>query len=172
MIATKPIRVFSGNAAWPLPLLLACMLFAGCQLTDHSERDEITVDALQHPVRGYEKVDAKKLPKIDFEVTHMDMGQIAQGNKVTRIFDFKNTGGSALILTDVRGSCGCTVSKNWPKHPIKPGETGSIEVVFDSEGRSGRQDKTITVVANTSPPSTVLTISGEVMGPANLKPIE
>jgi hypothetical protein len=45
-------------------------------------------------------------------------------------------------------------------------------VVFDSEGRSGRQDKTVTVVANTTPPSTVLTLSGEVVGPSNIKPLE
>jgi hypothetical protein len=95
-----------------------------------------------------------------------------QGTKVTRQFTFKNTGGSPLVLSDVRGSCGCTVGKEWPKHPIAPGQKGTLDVVFDSEGRSGRQDKTVTVVANTSPPTTLLTITGEVIGPTNIKPIE
>ena len=144
----------------------------GCQLTDHSEREEVSVDDISAPVSGYEDIDPEDLPVITFTETHQDMGQIVQGAKVTREFTFKNTGGSALVLTDVRGSCGCTVGKEWPKHPIKPGGTGTIQVVFDSEGRSGRQDKTITVVANTTPPSSVLTISGEVIGPANMQPVE
>ncbi len=147
-------------------MLLPALLLGGCQLTDHSEKDgTITADVVKFPVSGYEQVNEKDLPKISFEETHFDMGRIVQGNKVNQLFKFKNTGGSPLVLTDVRGSCGCTVGKEWPKHPIEPGDTGSIEVVFDSEGRTGRQDKTVTVVANTTPPTSVLTISGEVIGP-------
>ena len=154
-------------------LLVVLMIgLSGCQLTDHTEKGEISVEDINAPVSGYEDVDPEDLPQISFNGTHQDMGQIVQGTKVTREFTFTNTGGSALVLSDVRGSCGCTVGREWPKHPIKPGETGTIEVVFDSEGRSGRQDKTITVVANTTPPSTVLTISGEVIGPANMQPVE
>jgi hypothetical protein len=151
--------------------LLPGLLLAGCQLTDHTER-EVTADALRFPASGYENVNEKDLPKITFEKSHFDMGQVVQGSKVSHTFSFKNTGGSALVLTDVRGSCGCTVGREWPKHPVKPGEKGTLEVVFDSEGRSGRQDKTVTVVANTTPPSTVLTLSGEVVGPSNIKPLE
>ncbi len=130
------------------------------------------MDAIRHPASGYEKVDARDMPKITFAETHFDMGQIPQGNTVSKIFSFENTGGSALVLSSVTGSCGCTVGKEWPKHPITPGGKGSIEVVFDSEGRSGRQENHVTVVSNATPPSTVLSISGEVMGPANVKPIE
>jgi hypothetical protein len=53
---------------------------------------------------------------------------------------------------------------------VKPGEKASISVTFDSEGRSGRQDKAVTIVANTVPPSHVLTLSGEVIGPATTAP--
>jgi len=70
------------------------------------------------------------------------------------------------VISNVHSTCGCTVGKDWPKRPIPPGESGSIDVVFDSEGRNGRQEKTVTVVANTTPPSTVLTLTGEVVGPA------
>ncbi|MDQ3100735.1 MAG: DUF1573 domain-containing protein [Bacteroidota bacterium] len=152
--------------------LLIGLVFSGCQLTDHSEKGEVTSDQINSPVSGYEDVDPEDLPQIKFNEVHQDMGQMVQGAKVTRKFTFTNTGGSALVLQDVRGSCGCTVSRNWPKHPIKPGEEGMIEVVFDSEGLSGRQNKSVTVIANTSPPSTALTITGEVMGPANMEPIK
>jgi Protein of unknown function (DUF1573) len=65
----------------------------------------------------------------------------------------------------VRGTCGCTVGKDWPKTPIAPGKGGAITVSFDSEGREGKQHKTVTVLANSVPPSTVLTLTGEVVGP-------
>lgn len=151
--------------------LWAMLLLAGCQITDHSER-EVSPTDINFPASGYQKVDKDDLPSIAFQETHFDMGRIVQGNKVEHRFTFTNKGGSALVITDVRGSCGCTVGKDWPREPIPPGESGGITVTFDSEGRSGRQDRTVTVVANTSPPSTVLTIGGEVVGPADVQPVE
>ncbi|MBK9765230.1 MAG: DUF1573 domain-containing protein [Flavobacteriales bacterium] len=148
-------------------LCLLMLLLTGCRLTDHSEKDPdaITADGLNFPKSGFENVDPAELPKVEFEETHLDLGEIVQGAKVERTFTFENTGGSALVISDVRGSCGCTIAKDWPKEPVKPGASGTISFTFDSEGRNGRQDKTITMVANTSPPSTVLTFSAEVIGP-------
>jgi len=150
-------------------LLLLCLLvaFTGCRLTDHREDgdQEVGADAVQFPASGYRDVDTDALPRIEFAYTHVDFGKVVQGNKVDSIYQFKNTGGSPLVITDVRGSCGCTVGKDWPKQPVPPGSSATISVSFDSEGRSGRQDKTVTVVANTVPPSSVLTLTAEVVGP-------
>ncbi len=136
-----------------LLLLFAIALgLPSCRITDHSEREPevVSSDTLDFPASGYENVDPKDLPKMDFEVTHLDLGQIVQGTQVDSVYTFTNTGGGPLVITDVRGSCGCTVGKDWPKHPVKPNERATISISFDSEGRSGRQDKTVTVVANTS----------------------
>lgn len=151
--------------------MVMMLMMSSCWITDHSER-EITPDDIRFPASGYEKADTKDHPVMTFERTHIDMGTIVQGTRFTDKYVFTNTGRSALVITDVRGSCGCTVGKEWPRQPVKPGEKGSIEVSFDSEGRTGRQDKTVTVVANTSPPSNVLTIGGEVVGPAGMVPVE
>ncbi len=150
-------------------LLLLLLLAASCRLTDHSERDgdEVTTESLNFPASGYEDVDPDDLPQLTFDSTHADMGRVIQGARVDKNYTFTNTGGSPLVITDVRSTCGCTVGKDWPKQPIAPGAGGSISVSFNSEGRSGRQEKTITVVANTTPPSTVLTLTGEVIGPAD-----
>ncbi|HRW21492.1 MAG TPA: DUF1573 domain-containing protein, partial [Bacteroidales bacterium] len=53
-------------------------------------------------------------------------------------------------ISNVKASCGCTTPK-WSKEPIKPGQKGTIEVVFDSAGRSGEQAKTVKVYCNTQP---------------------
>lgn len=153
--------------------LLILFLWSGCRITDHSETDgEVGPQHITFPSSGFEEVDAEMVPVLSFDGTHLDMGRVVQGNTVEHRFTFRNTGRAALVITDVRGSCGCTVSKDWPREPVPPGGEGGLTVSFDSEGRTGRQDKTVTIVANTTPPSTVLTLSGEVVGPAGLKPIE
>lgn len=156
---------------WHLPLaylpLTAAFLLSACRITDHSERDpsEVSAGNLNFPASGYANTDPDELPRMEFTYTHLDLGRIVQGTKVDSVYVLKNSGGTPLVITDVRGSCGCTVGKDWPKNPVAPGAEASITVSFDSEGRSGRQDKTVTVVANTNPPSTVLTLSAEVVAP-------
>ncbi len=149
--------------------ILAALLITSCQLTDHSERGEVTTDDISFPKSGHEEVDLSEVPVIAFEATTMDMGKVIQGARVERRYVFTNTGKTPLVIADVRSTCGCTVAQDWPKDPLAPGEGGTITVSFDSEGRTGVQSKAITVVANTNPPSTVLTLTGEVVGPKPAK---
>ena len=101
--------------------------------------------------------------KIEFNKEVHDYGTIKNGANGSCIFEFKNTGSEALIISNAKGSCGCTVP-NWPKEPILPGESGEIEVVFrPSKGQAGsKQTKTVTVSANTSPENTILKITAFV----------
>ncbi len=158
------IKRFVGTFAISLTVMLA---FTACRLTDHSENDSgaIGTEDLQIPASGYQEADPARMPVITFETTEMDMGKIAEGVQVEKVYNFTNTGKTDLVLTDVRGSCGCTVAKNWPRMPVAPGESSAITVNFNSEGRPGVQHKTITVVANTTPPTTVLTLKGDVVAP-------
>jgi len=75
--------------------------------------------------------------------------------------NLKNTGNSDLIITKVEASCGCTVAK-YSKEPVKPGEEGLIEVIFDTSGRNGMQHKTVTILANTQPNVTRLEFTAEI----------
>lgn len=107
---------------------------------------------------------SEELPQITFEQSSFDFGTIAEGEFVKHTFEFENTGNSPLVLTNVSSTCGCTVMKDWPKEPIAPGNDGEIVVEFNSENRSGVQNKTITVVANTYPAKTPITLTGTVVG--------
>lgn len=98
---------------------------------------------------------------ISFDETEFHFGTINAGEKVQYIFRFTNTGDEPLLLTNARGSCGCTVP-SWPKEPIEPGESGAIVVEFDSKGKSGPQTKQVTISANTDPEQSILYIKGEV----------
>lgn len=102
------------------------------------------------------------LTQIKFDKTVHNFGKINEGEVVKTVFKFKNSGDSPLVISTALGSCGCTVP-HWPRTAIQPGETGEIGVEFDSNHKSGEQNKTVTVTANTSPPTTVLTIQSTVI---------
>ncbi|HWB64686.1 MAG TPA: DUF1573 domain-containing protein [Chitinophagales bacterium] len=99
---------------------------------------------------------------IVFEKTAYDFGRISEGEKVSTSFKFKNTGNVPFVIDRAYGSCGCTVPF-WPQDPIKPGESAEIKVVFDSEGKHGEVEKTVTVVGNTRPVNTVLQIKSTII---------
>ncbi|MFY7733381.1 MAG: DUF1573 domain-containing protein [Bacteroidia bacterium] len=99
--------------------------------------------------------------EITFEQNMFDFGTIKEGELVNYKFKFKNTGKNPLLITNASASCGCTVP-NWPKEPIAPGQGGEIDVTFNSEGKPNHAEKTVTVVANTTPTNTMLLIKGEV----------
>ncbi|MCX7651775.1 MAG: DUF1573 domain-containing protein [Bacteroidia bacterium] len=102
------------------------------------------------------------IAKIKFDKYEHDFGKIREGEKASYRFRVTNPGSVPLRITDVKPSCGCT-SPGWTKEPIPPGGEGYVEVVFDSQARSGEQMKTITVFANTDPPSHILRFRGIVV---------
>ena len=97
------------------------------------------------------------------ENTH-SFGKIKEGEQVTYSFKFKNTGKADLLIATATASCGCTVPE-YPKDLIKPNEEASIQVKFDSKGKSGVFEKTVTVIANTEPRENLITITGEIITP-------
>lgn len=86
-------------------------------------------------------------PKIAFTEKTYDFGDINRGDKVEYTFVMENTGNEPLILSDVRTTCGCTAPQ-WPKEPIAPGAKANLKVVFNSAGKTGMQNKVITVMSN------------------------
>lgn len=110
-----------------------------------------------------------------FEKDEYNFGTIKQGDKVEYDFAFTNSGKEPLIITDAHGSCGCTVPV-WPKEPIKKGEKGTIHVTFNSAGKMGMQDKTITLNSNGKTNPKVLHLKGTVeappAAPAEAKPVD
>lgn len=103
-----------------------------------------------------------KTTKIQFEQTDYDFGEIQEGTKVTHVYTFTNTGDEPLILSEARGSCGCTVPQ-WPRDPIFPGETASLTVEFNSKNKSGKRNQKVTITANTNPPQSFLYLLGTVV---------
>ena len=95
------------------------------------------------------------LPVIEFGTTDHDFGTVAEGQKVSYTYTVKNTGAAPLIIQNAQPSCGCTVP-DWTKTPIPVGGTGFVKAEFDTHGKSGIQNKTITVASNSWPKTTVI----------------
>jgi len=105
----------------------------------------------------------EKVAKIEFETDVIDYGTIEKGADGLRTFVFTNTGNAPLIISKVSSTCGCTVPKK-PKDPIMPGETGEIQVKYDTK-RVMPIRKTITVLSNADTPTVALKIKGNVIDP-------
>ncbi|PCI06903.1 MAG: hypothetical protein COB73_09180 [Flavobacteriaceae bacterium] len=109
-------------------------------------------------------------PAFKFEVETIDYGKIEKGSDGVRVFTFTNTGKSPLIVEKVKGSCGCTVPTK-PEAPIMPGETGEIQVKYDTN-RVGGFSKTVTITSNASEPVKRLKIKGIVLKPSTSSAVE
>lgn len=68
--------------------------------------------------------------KMTFEKEHIKLGKIKKGDKRKFDFVFTNTG-TETINIDIASGCDCT-TLDWPRKPIKPGQKGVINVIFDS----------------------------------------
>ena len=113
--------------------------------------------------------EAQQGPVMVFEETEYQFGKINQGEKVTHTFVFNNTGDAPLIINSASGSCGCTVPE-WPHEPILPGAKGEVNVIFNSAGKRGPQNKSVTLNTNQGDTPIRIYIKGEVIVPTSTAP--
>lgn len=147
-------------------LILVFIVLSLTSCTNNASKTEDTV--LDKPVleienKGTGAVEEKNenAPIISLENAVYEFGTVKEGAKVEHTYSFTNTGKSPLILSNVSASCGCTTPE-YSKHPINPGEKGSVTVVFDSQNQVGMQQKIITILSNAEPSRTILQLKGEV----------
>jgi hypothetical protein len=130
-----------------LVFALAIVLLAACQ---NEKEDKLSTDLINNPISADGDTSLNELPKFKFKTLEHDFGRIVDGVKVAYKFKFTNVGGSDLIISQVKPTCGCTATR-FPHNPIKPGESAFIELTFDSSRRKGFNHKSASVVANTQP---------------------
>ncbi len=99
-------------------------------------------------------------PLMSLESEVYDFGQIKQGEPVTAVFNFINSGALPLIITDAKGSCGCTVP-SYTKEPIAPNGKGEVLATYNAANK-GVFTKTVTITTNEGQ-SRILRIKGEVI---------
>lgn len=105
-------------------------------------------------------VAAVRNAKFNWTETTYDFGKIARNKPVTYKFEFSNNGTEPLVISEVKASCGCTVT-NYSKDPIAPGAIGFVTATYNA-ANPGVFSKTVTINANTDDTTVLLTVKGEV----------
>lgn len=72
----------------------------------------------------------KEKDLMTFDTMQIALGEVVRGDKKEMIFPFTNTGDEDIEI-ELVSSCECTTIE-YPRGPIKPGDGGKLEVVFDS----------------------------------------
>jgi hypothetical protein len=108
-------------------------------------------------------------PVMSFEQTEYDFGSIKEGETVEHKFEFTNTGSTPLVIESATATCGCT-APDWSRTPVAPGEKGFVAVKFNSNGKPGQQQPTVTIRANTEPNIVRVSMKGSVE-PKNRMPV-
>ncbi|RED23821.1 uncharacterized protein DUF1573 [Flavobacterium cutihirudinis] len=91
----------------------------------------------------------------------IDVGQIPQGTPKAIVYEFKNTGKTAVVITNVQGSCGCTAT-DYTKEPIQPGKSAKVTATYNAANK-GAFTKTVTVTTSAETTPKVLTLKGTVI---------
>lgn len=94
---------------------------------------------------------SKSLSKgfVEFKQKSYSFGRLKDGDVVGHRFWFVNIGTEPVAILHVEKSCGCT-DVNYPKNLVMPGDSAFVELVFDTNGWSGRQVKQAKVLTNDS----------------------
>lgn len=158
-------------------LLLLVLVLIGCT-SNSTEKDPIKVqkdpvlteiggenylDYVRVKVDVNGDIDTTQIGSILFEEPTFDFGDIELGSVKTHTFTFKSMGPKPLVIISAESSCGCTVP-SFDKKPILPGNTGIINIKFDTNNRSvGQTEKTVIVKSNTLPNIHKLKIKANVI---------
>ena len=127
------------------------------------KKNQLPASLVNIPVSatGVDTSAANSKPVMSFKDTLHDFGTIHEGETMEYSFEFTNTGKTPLIISNAAASCGCTIA-DYDRNPILPGGKGSIKVHYNSQGRSGLQEKMISVTTNTNRSTELLYIKTEV----------
>lgn len=167
----KSYKTFTMKQLWLLiGLFLIC--FVACKqdgvekVSNDSEESVRSVKPISSKVRSEltadKPLDESKIAKIEFESTSHNFGEVKEGTVVKHTFKFKNTGKVPLTIKEANASCGCTVP-SYTEAPVAPGDEGEITLKFNSDGRPGDAEKSVTIIANTYPQTSKVSIKGKVI---------
>ncbi len=149
-------------------LLAASVAFIAGSCNDANKKDdknllESKMVSNPYTADGVDTAVMNRLATMDFADTLHDFGRMKEGEVAEYDFTFKNNGKQPLLISKASGSCGCTVP-DYPREPIVPGGTGVVKVKFNSAGKYGFQDKSVTLLTNSTHGMHTLYIKAEVEG--------
>lgn len=166
----KKISLYSFLCTSLIIFLLSACNSSTDKKTNNSEtkQSKSVLDSISHVtdsvMKALEKQEEERLKNvtsIEFEKEVYNFGECTEGDTVRRTLEFTNTGKLPLVIEQAYGSCGCTVP-TYEKEPIQPGKKGKLNIEFNSTNKPGANTKSVTIIANTNPPTTEISFSIKV----------
>lgn len=147
-------------------IFLAMILITAISCNNAPEEENknlLPTNMIENPrsAGGLDTAAFNSLPTMDFKDTLHDFGIMHEGETSTYEFEFTNNGKSPLIISNATGSCGCTVA-DYPRNPVQPGKSGVMKVIFNSTGKQGHQEKSVSVSTNSRHGTHMLYIKADV----------
>lgn len=139
------VLIIKTNIMKSLKITLILLLLSSISLTSFAQNN------LENDLAGI----------FQFEEETINYGTINQNDNGIRVFKFKNTGKSPIVISKIKTSCGCTVP-TYSKEPILPGSSGTIEVKY-ATNRLGKFSKSLTIYSNADKPQKRIQIKGNVV---------
>ena len=137
-------------------IILSALILTACKNENANQ-----IQAIENSVSVLDKSESSNFPMMSFEEREHDFGFIQQGDEVSTVFKFTNTGNAPLKISDIKAKCGCTVP-NWSKETIAPNGKGEFRVNFNSRGKQNRIRQVITITSNTKEATETVTITAYV----------
>lgn len=101
------------------------------------------------------------IPAFEFEKIEVDLGKIKAGTRIEHDIHFISSGDSPLVISTVKGSCGCLIAKS-DKSVYLPGESGIITLSLDTSNRNGKSNFKISIQNNSKVSPYFLKVNSEI----------
>lgn len=149
-------------------LLATSLLFScgndsneGGELVEEIQAEGKISSIIRSPITASGDADTVNVARMEFEELEFDFGEVKEGEVIEHTFKFTNTGKIPLLISHASSTCGCTIPE-WPEEAIGPGEDGEILVKFNTKNKPNKQEKTVSVIANTYPSLNKVLVKGFV----------
>lgn len=139
-------------------LIISLLIFVACK---NSSKDSNSGENEVLTIQDDSKSGIEK-PEIAFDELKYNFGTIHAGTTISHKFKFFNRGRVPLLIKNVTATCGCTIV-DYPHKPVYPNEFSYISADFNSVGKTGLQNKVITVTTNADEPFVLLQLEGKVL---------
>ena len=141
-------------------LLISCVLLlqTGCQEQAKPAKESLTAQTKPEATPEPDKPS----PGITFENIVYDFGEVGPNRKNTGQIKFTNTGEALLKITKVERCCGIVTRLG--KMEYEPGESGTLQVTWNSGSRPSTMRRKLTIHSNDpNTPQTILNLKAKVV---------
>lgn len=154
-----------------LVFALCLLSFAACNNSSENksssaeDKELMSTELVTNPntADGANEDALSEMATMDFKDTLHNFGNLMEGEVGSYDFEFVNNGKKPLVISSASGSCGCTVPE-YPHEPVAPGKSGILKVKFDTQGKPGHQEKSVTIHTNSVRGMHMLYIKADVAG--------